>query len=308
MNSPYGEIIGCDQLHYALVTADTSASYISGAVGYLAPAGEIQIEAKADINTRYYDNVPMFTSVAEGATNTKLVVSGVPASLAATLTGKPYGTAHGIVIDTGDATNTPDCALSGRMMLGDGGFRYFQFLKGKFTLGAMTAKTKTEKVSESTYDLSYTAVTTTYKFTMPDSTTKGIKGVYGDTTDPAFAATFATETAWFAQTQTPATLGSVTALALSGSVPANNATGVLATVAPTITFSNAIASDGIIIVNAASGAIVAANKAYNTAGKILTITPMSNLAAAATYLVIVDGVKDIYGQTLVASAVKFTTA
>jgi phi13 family phage major tail protein len=303
-NSQYGELVNLDSLNYALVTADTTATYSTGSVSALAPAGEIQHEAKADINTRYYNGVPMFTSVTEGATSVKITVSGVPMVLAAKLTGKPYDSVHGIMVDTGDASGTPDAALSGRMELGDGGFRYFQYLKGKFSVGAQTAVSRTEKTTEKTVDLTYTAMTTIHQFTMPDASTKGVKGLFADTTDVAFTS----GSAWFSQTQTPDTLGAVAAIALSSSVPANNATAVVATVAPVLTFNNAIASDNVILVKTADNSIVEVTKTYNTTGKVLTITPTGALTSAGVYNIIVSGVKDIYGRTLAPSVIKFTVA
>ena len=304
MNSEYGELVNLDNMHYALVRADTLLQYLTDAVSVLAPAGEIQHEAKADINTRYYNGVAMFTTVTEGATNVKITVSGVPMKLAAILTGKPYDETRGIMIDTGDASNTPDCALSGRMELGDGGYRYFQYLKGKFSMGAQTAQTRKEKTTEKTIDLTYTALTTVHEFTMPDASLKGIKGLFADTTDAAFT----TGDSWFAQTQTPDTLGAVTAIALSSVVPANNASGVVVSTSPVLTFNNVVSADDILLIKTTDNSIVSVNKSYDATGKVLTIAPKTNLTAATLYMLVVSGVEDIYGQTLTQSVVKFTTA
>lgn len=307
MPSQYGELIGFDSLHYALVTADTASAYTAGTVAYLAPGGEIQHEAKTDTNIRYYDNAPMFSTVTEGATDVKITVSGVPMSLAAKLTGKPYDATHGILVDTGDASATPDCALSGRMNLGDGGYRYFQYLKGKFSIGAQSAQTIKDKTTEKTVDLTYTALKTIYSgFSRPDGTTGGIKGLFADTTDSAF--TTALQTAWFSQVQTPANLGAVTAISLSGSVPANNATAVAVTAPVVLTFNNAIASESVLLSKSTDNSIVTVAKTWDATGKILTLTPTANLTSAAVYNVVIDGVKDIYGQTLTPVIQKFTCA
>jgi phi13 family phage major tail protein len=305
-NSVFGELIGLDSLHYAQVTADTTLTYSTGAVSYLAPGGDISHEAKADLNIRYYDNVPMFSTVQEGATAVAITVSGVSAKLAGILTGKPYDATHGILVDTGNAANTPDCAMSGRMDLGDGGYRYFQYLKGKFALGAMKAASKTDKIKENTYSLTYTALVTIYQFTMPDTTTHGVKAMTADTTDAAFTA--ALQAAWFSSTQTPASLGAVSAIALSTCVPAANATAQVITIAPVLTFNNAIASDNVILMKGADNSVVAVTKSWDMANKILTITPTSSLTSAAIYYIVIDGVKDIYGQTLNPSVSKFTCA
>jgi len=97
------------------------------------------------------------------------------------------------------------------------------------------------------------------------------------------------------------------ALALSTIVPADAATAVAVAANIVITFNNKVAEEAIVITTQA-GVLVPATKAWDTAGKILTLDPTSNLAAATTHLVIVSGVSDIYGQTLAPSVKKFTTA
>lgn len=302
MASEYGELVNLDNLHYAKVLNDTADSYQTGTNKYLAPAAEMKKEAKVDTTPRYYDGKAMFSSSSEAFTNITLTVSGVPSRLAAELTGKPYDAARGIMIDTGNMSNAPYCALSARAELGDSGYRYYQFLKGKFSLGAETAKTKQDKVTASTVELTYTGLVTIHEFTMPDNTKKGIKGVQADTTDAAFAGA----DAWFSQVQTPETLGKPGALAMT-SVPLDKATGVLESVKPVLTFSNAIAADAVTVIEA-DGTLVAADKSYDSTGKVLTLTPTATLTSGAAYSIIVAGVKDVYGQMLAATAIKFTIA
>lgn len=302
MSSQYGELVGFDQAHYAKVVEDSLDQYLTGANEYLAPGGEIKHEAKTDTATRYYDNKPMFNNITEAATDVTVTVSGVPMKLAAELTGKPYDATRGILLDTGDASNTPYCAFSGRMSLGDGGFRYFQYLKGNFAVGTQTAKTKEDKTTVNTVDLTYTALATVHEFPLSDGTTNSLKGLFADTTDPAFTA----GDHWLDQVQTPSTIGAPGALTMT-STPANNATGVAAAVAPALTFSNAIAEDAVTLLKS-DGSLVATTKSYDSTGKALTITPTAALTSAAVYTLVVAGVKDVYGQTLTVSAIKFTVA
>lgn len=304
MSSEYGELVNLDNLHYAKILIDNADTYQAGAIKYLAPGAEMKKEAKVDTAIRYYDGKPMFSSTSEAATDITLTVSGVPTKLAAELTGKPYDAARGLMLDTGDASGTPDYALSARAELGDGGYRYYQFLKGKFSVGAETAKTKEDKITANTTDLNYTGVVTVHEFTLPDSSKKSLKGVQADTTDPAFAG----GDAWFSQVQTPETLGAPGALTMT-SVPINNATGVLASVAPALTFSNAISEDAVTLIKASDGSVVTVTKSYDAAGKVLTITPTAALTSAGVYSIIVAGVKDVYGQSpATTQAIKFTVA
>ena len=302
MSSEYGELVNLDNLHYAKVLNDSTEAYQAGPNKYLAPAAEMKKEAKVDTTPRYYDGKAMFSSSSEASTDITLTVSGVPSKLAAELAGKPYDAARGIMIDTGDVSNAPNYALSARAGLGDGGYRYYQFLKGQFSLGAETAKTKEDKVTASTTDLTYTGLVTIHEFTMPDGSKSGAKGVQADTTDAAFAGA----DAWFAQVQTPETLGKPGVLTMTAS-PENNATGVAAVVKPTLTFSNPLTTDAVTLL-AADGALVDADKSYDSTGKVLTIAPAAALTSGAAYSIIVAGIADVYGQSLDASVIKFTVA
>lgn len=302
MSSEYGELVNLDNLHYAKVLIDNADNYQAGTNKYLAPAAEMKKEAKVDTTIRYYDGKPMFSSSSEAATDVTLTVSGVPSKLAAELTGKPYDAAHGIMIDTGDVSNAPDYALSARAELGDGGYRYYQFLKGKFSLGAETAKTKEDKVTASTVDLTYTGLVTIHEFMMPDGSKSGAKGVQADTTDAAFAGA----DAWFAQVQTPDTLGKPAALIMTSS-PGNNEAGVAADIHPALTFNNAIAEDAVTLIKS-DGTLVTVEKSYDAAGKVLTLSPSDALTSAGVYTIVVAGVKDVYGQSLDTAVIKFTVA
>ena len=130
-----------------------------------------------------------------------MTASGVPCQLASARTGKPYDTDKGMCYDTGDVSDAPWCTLSGRMELGDGGWRYFQYLKGKFSLGAQTAHTREDNITVNTATLTYTAAVTEHKFQVKTDKVVGAKGVIADTTDEKFTA--AAQSAWFTKVQTP---------------------------------------------------------------------------------------------------------
>ena len=51
----YGELIGCDELHYSEVTKDNDESYTAGTPTYLAPAAEITHQPTVNTNKRHYD-------------------------------------------------------------------------------------------------------------------------------------------------------------------------------------------------------------------------------------------------------------
>jgi hypothetical protein len=101
--------------------------------------------------------------------------------------------------------------------------------------------------------------------------------------------------------------GSIDALALSSIVPADGATGISKTGNIVLTFNNAIASSFVSIIAALTGDVFACTQAWDATKKILTITPSSALAATTKYVVAINGVKDVYGQSLADVAKDFTT-
>lgn len=206
-NDIYGELIGCDEMHYALVKQDGSEKYEAETPVFLAPTAEVAHETTQNTVKRHYDNKPRFVTIVEGDTNVKITVSGVPCSLASKLTGKPYDAEKGLFYDTGSAENTPWAALLGRMELGDGGYRYFNYLKGKFAIGSQVAHTREDNITVHTVDLTYSAVVTEHKYQVDANTVCGVKGVFADTTDEKFTGA----STWFDAVQTPPEVAAATA-------------------------------------------------------------------------------------------------
>lgn len=300
MDKKYGEFVGVDNLYIALVTQDSATGYIAGAPEYLAPAAEIAGEPEISNKTTYYDNKPANTYVTEGKTELKITVSNVPAKLAAKILGKSYNEATGRVYDSGEA-NPPDFALGFRYSLGSSDFRYYWFLKGTFSGGAEEASSKSNDVDVKTYTLTFTAVPTTKQWTI-DAVLKSLKRVLADTTDDAFDAT-----GWFTQVQTPDTVGTPAALALSSSDPADAETDVAVDSNLTLTYNNAIEDYSITVVDTTTLTAIAVTIQKDATNKIITITPDDDLDASTNYAIVVAKVKDTYGQTLANTVIDFTT-
>ena len=100
--------------------------------------------------------------------------------------------------------------------------------------------------------------------------------------------------------------GVPSAISLSSIVPADDATGIAIDANIVITFNNKIDKESILIASEA-GVLVAAAKSWDTAGKVLTINPNSNLSTNTVYIVAIAGVVDIYNQALAAAVKNFTT-
>ncbi|WP_373232103.1 major tail protein [Cohnella sp.] len=301
MDKKYGEFVGVKNLHYAIISQDDEAGYVANAPVYLAPAAEIAGEAEINNTPTYYDNKPGFNYVSEGVTTLTITVSGVPARLMAILLGKHFDEASGRVYDSGQP-NPPNVAIGFEYGVGPRESRLYWYLAGTFSGGAEEAATKSNDVDIRTYQLTYTAVATTHEWDFGGELT-ALKRVFGDTADDAFD-----KAGWFAQVQTPDASGTPPALALSSIVPADLATSVAVDSTIVLTFSNRIASDAVNVLNADSGDIVTAARSWDTAGKVLTLTPNADLDNNTRYIITVSGVKDVYGQELAASTSEFTTA
>lgn len=300
MEQKYGEFVGVGDLYYAKIETDTAAAYTAGTPAFLAPAAEVAGSPKVAVKTTYYDNKPGNVYTTEGETEVKVVVSNVPADIAADVLGKYYDAASGRIYDAGEA-KPPYVALGFRYNMGNDGYRYFWYLKGKFSAGSEEAKSKTNDVDPKTYELTFTALTTEHRWTI-NGESKSLKRIYGDTADAAFD-----PDGWFDQVQTPDTVSAPSDIALSSIVPTDDAADVAVSSTVVLTFNNKISSESVALISAA-GAVVSVTKTFDTTGKILTLTPAENLSASTAYIVAVSGVVDVYGQELAATAKNFTTA
>lgn len=300
MERKYGEFVGVDNLHYSLITADSSASYTTGTPVYLAPVAEIAGAPEVNNLTTYYDNKAGNNFVTEGKTELKIVVSNVPAETMATILGKKYDSTSGRVYDDGQA-NPPYVALGFRYNMSDG-YRYYWYLKGTFSGGSEDSTTKSSDLDVKTYELTFTAVTTTHEWTI-DTVSKSLKRIFGDTADESFVSAD-----WFTQVQTPDTSGAPSALSLASSVPSDGATGVSVSENLTLTFNNAIDSYAVTLINTTTPAVIPSTMGLDSTKKILTINPTSNLETSTKYAIVASKATDIYGQDLNNTVVDFETA
>lgn len=272
MEAKYGEFVGVEDLHVASVTADTADAYAAGTPEYLAPAAEISIQNNVNNAPQFYDNVAGFNYVTEGVSSLLLTVSGIPAPKLAELLGKYYDSTTGRVLDDGQP-NPPMKALSFSFNKGPDGKRFYQYLKGTFSGGEEIGTTKADgNVTVHTYQLTFTALNTTHKWTVGGAL-KSLKRIFADTTDANFTGT---ETTWFGQVQTPSTsqqLAKLSALTIGSlSLTPTFAAGTLNYTAATSNASDAVTA------TAASGdtAAIKVNGAAHTSGQAATWTEGEN--------------------------------
>lgn len=297
----YKTKIGLDSLYIAKVTQDDAAGYVAGTPEYLAPAAEATQAPNVSSETQYFDDQPFDVLKGRGETIINLTISGLPAEMQAKLIGGVFDSAKGLVQD--DESNPPYFALGFRSLKSNFGYRYYWFQKGSFDAPNEDAATNKDKPDPKTIQMTFTALKTIYKFTLSDASVKSIKRLYGDTDTTSFSAT-----GWFAQVQTPATT-SVSALALSSSVPTDPGTNVVVSADLSLTFNNplnAAAVNGVGLYLVSDGSLVASAITIDTAKKVITINPNASLTAGVAYL-LTYAVTDIYGQSL-RGAVNLTTA
>jgi hypothetical protein len=151
-------------------------------------------------------------------------------------------------------------------------------------------------------DLEFTAIRTVYLFSLPGAITDSVKRVIGDEDTPSFSAT-----SFFSQVQTPAST-TPAVLALSSSVPVDDATGISKTANLTLTYNNALVAGVIntITLLDATQTKLAATITLDATKKIVTIDPTASLAGTTAHTLVANAL-DIYGQTLT-SIITFTTA
>lgn len=296
----YKSRIGLDSLYIAEVTQDDATGYVADTPEYLAPAAEASQTPATNAETQYADDQPYDAYSYEGETVIEMAVTGLPPEMLAKLLGRVFDATTGRVYDNPKAT-PPYIALSFRSLKSNGSYRYYQYLKGRFSAPTEEGTTKTDSPDPKTTTLQFTAIPTVYQFDV-GSFNDNVKRVFGDEDTDSFSAT-----GWFGQVQTPAA-ATPSALALSSSDPTDNETGVTVSDNIVLTFNNALQADAIynVTLAKADGTPVACTNSLNSTKKILTMNPNSNMSASTVHIVGI-GVLDIYGQSLV-TAINFTTA
>ncbi len=298
----YKQRVGIDSLYYALVTKDDADGYVTGAPVYLAPVASLKQSPKTDSQVQYFDDAPFEEIDAEGATDLEFEISSLPSVQYAELLGNEFDAVGGRVYDDANPSQAPYFALGFRSKKSNGSYRYYWFNKVRLSRPSEEFSTQADKADPKKTMLKATALKSIYKFLYPSGKAKGCKRVFGDEDTPNFDGGD-----WFAAVQTPAS-ASPSALACSPN-PADAATGVAISANIILTFSNRIRSGNTgILLTSAAGVPVDAAYSWNATGTILTINPVSDLGAAADYLVTLAGVTDIYGQILANTVYRFTTA
>jgi phi13 family phage major tail protein len=301
-----GEYIDVSDVHFSVGVTDSADGYTAPAPSVSAPTASVSQEPSTATKTRYYSGKARYVSTKEGETKVVLTISGLATQDEALLVGKGYDSTTHMLVDTGRATQIYS-ALSFKAEV-EGGYKYFQYLKGSVAPFKQDAQTSTNDVNEKTTELTYTALTTIFEgFKVPTAGGAGYetgpcKRIVADTREDADV-----DDTWFNAVQKPELWSAPSALSFTP-VPIDGATNVSASVHPAITFNNEIASQHVFLVNDTTDAETTATVSLDTTGKILTIVPASALTAGGKYAIVLAGIEDVYGQALTNQVIYFTVA
>lgn len=298
-SSEYKSVVGIDSLYVALVSEDSVSAYTVGTPEILAPVASLSLKPKTSLETQYADNIPYDIASAEAETDMELTITNLPPEMYGKLLGSYLDSSKGVVVDV--AGTPPFFAVGFRALKTNGKYRYFWFQKCQFSAPEEGAETKKDKATPKELKLTCKAIKTTKTFNN-GTTTEGVKRIFGDEDTTNFSAT-----GWFLQVQIPSTT-TPAALALSSSVPVDDATGVSKTANLTLTYNNALTAGAVNTITLLdnNSAKIAATITLDTAKKVVTIDPTPTLAGSTAHT-LVASVTDIYGQSLT-SVITFTTA
>ena len=290
--------VGLDKFHCAEVLTDTTAGCSYDTPVAITGMVAADVKANGSIETNWADDGPAENISSVGRQEASLEFTNLPLSRKAWLLG--HAVTNGVVRKS--VLDSPKVVAIGyRSMKSNGHYRYIWHLKGQFALPDTSAKTKTDKTSFNNLKMNYVGLRrdydNEYQFEVDDD-------------DPAVPESVITN--WF--NAVPVTIAAPDALTVTP-VPADAATAVVVSSNLTWTFNNVINLSQVTAANffalkASDGTVVAGTLSLDATGKIVTLNPTANLAAATAYIAICsNAVRDVYGQSVVANTItNFTTA
>lgn len=190
------EYRGVQDAVYAHITKDDSTGLTFGEVKDFAGVSEIARSTESSSEAHYYDNIPAVIIDSTGADSVTINASAIPLSILADITGQYYDTENGLFVE--QERNPGYFAFGYRTQKTDGTEVFVWRLKGTFSIPDSTHQTKNDGTDANGQELTFTGISTTYKF---QSTGKGAKAVNVDTSVSTM-----TPAQFFNQVQTPDTI------------------------------------------------------------------------------------------------------
>lgn len=281
---------GVEKAYYAILKEDgVTPKY--GTVHYLPGLREISVAAKEEQATIYAENRLYDSENSLGEIEVTLDFASIDTADYAALFGKKIAKNGGIIESSSD--QPPYIVLMVEKTLSGGVKEYLTLFKGKLAIPEDKAKTKEGKTEYQTMSLN--------GIFMPLD--NGMWKHSVKTTDEGFDATTHAEN-WGKTVLLPST-EEVEKLTITGD-PEDNASNVDKNKTITLTFNNAITQFTVSLLKN-DFTVVDSNISINETKKVITIDPKADLTGLTKYAVMVNGVKDIYGQVLADTIIDFTT-
>lgn len=282
---------GVEKAYYAILEQDGTVPRY-GATKYLPGLREISVTANEEQATIYAENRLYDSENSLGEIEVTLDFASIDTADYAALFGKKIAKSGGIIESSND--QPPYIALMVEKTLSGEVKEYLTLFKGKLAIPEDKAKTKEGKTEYQTMSLN--------GLFMPLD--NGIWKHSVKTTDEGFDSKTHAQS-WGKTVLLPST-EAVEKLTITGD-PTDNATEVAKNKTITLTFNNPITQYTVSLLKN-DFTVVDSNISINEANKVITIDPKADLAGSTKYAVMVNGVKDIYGQVLENSIIDFTTA
>lgn len=291
--------IGLSHIHYAIMDSDP----VGGVPVYQAPirivkAMQANINPNTSSETLFADDGPADTATTLGDIELELNMADLSLDEQADLLG--HEVVGGILKKKG-SDNPPWVAIGFKTLKSNGSYRYVWLQKGKFQPPEQNHETKGDTVN-------FQTPTIRGNFVKRDADQEWERMADEDHVDyvPSIG------TNWFTD---PGGVADTTPPTITLTDPLDTDVGVLITVAPVITFSEALAlstinSDNIFMVKVSDDSVVAGALTMNAARTEITFTPTVALDAATAYkMMITTLVSDVAGNKLATlNTFSFTTA
>lgn len=166
------EYRGVEGLVYAPVTQDDSNGFVTGAVKPLAGVAEIGKSTESSNEAHYYDNLPAVVVSSTGSDTITISASAIPYDVLAEITGQYYDSNTGMFVEK---ERTPGYfAIGYQTKTTSGDVMYVWRLKGTFNIPDQTNQTENDGTDANGQEITYTGISTTYKFNKTGTPAKAI--------------------------------------------------------------------------------------------------------------------------------------
>lgn len=197
------EYRGIRGLVAAEIITDDADKFECGTPFAVAGVAELSRTTETTSESHYYDNVPAIVIDSTGADEVTITASAIPFEALAKLTGQTYDAAKGMFVE--GERDSKYFAIGYITEKTDGTEIYVWRLKGKFNIPDSTHASKNDGAEANGQEIVFTGINTSHKFTALSN--KTAKAVNVDTS----VNTTVKETEFFAEVQTPDTVGAVSA-------------------------------------------------------------------------------------------------